>query len=133
MQCVRHRYPALSSPAKNTMQLFMWQRDIVGVAHHITECSDVLVALDDAPDDASTSSSSALAAGYCILLFYPGPLGQQGYGSLVLWWCSLSARCMRTLLRDRMGTHSLPIVGRRSGIPPPTAFAGGAICTLFAH
>ena len=44
-----------------TMQLFMWQREIVGVAHYIMECFDVLGALDDAPDDASTSS--ALAAG----------------------------------------------------------------------
>ena len=63
MQCVRDRYPALFSPAKNTMQLFMWQRDIVGVAHYIKDCFEVLGALDDAPDDASTSSSSALAAG----------------------------------------------------------------------
>ena len=30
----------------------------------------------------------------------------------------LSARCMRTLLRLRMGSHSLPIVlGRRTGVP----------------
>ena len=29
MQCVRDWYPALFSPAKNTMQLFMWQRNIV--------------------------------------------------------------------------------------------------------
>ena len=64
MQCVRDRYPALFSPAKNTMQLFMWQHDIVGVAHFIQDCFEVLGALDDAPDDASTSSSSALAAGH---------------------------------------------------------------------
>ena len=32
------RYPALFSPATNTMQLFMWQRDIVGVAHYIMDC-----------------------------------------------------------------------------------------------
>ena len=63
MQCVRDRYPALFSPAKNTMQLFMWQRNIVGVAHFVQDCFEVLGALDDAPDDASTSSSSALAAG----------------------------------------------------------------------
>ena len=63
MQCVRDRYPALFSPATNTMQLFMWQHDIVGVAHFIQDCFEVLGALDDAPDDASTSSSSALAAG----------------------------------------------------------------------
>ena len=54
---------ALFSPAKNTMQLFMWQRNIVGVAHFVQDCFEVLGALDDAPDDASTSSSSALAAG----------------------------------------------------------------------
>ena len=41
----------------NTMQLFMWQRDIVGVAHYIKDCFGVL------GDDASTSSSSGLAAG----------------------------------------------------------------------
>ena len=44
------------------MQLFMWQRDIVGVAHYIMDCSVVLGALDHAPNDASISSSSALAA-----------------------------------------------------------------------
>ena len=65
MQSVRDRYPALFSPAKNTTQLLMWQHDIVGVAHFIMimDCFDVLDALSDAPDDASTSSSSALAAG----------------------------------------------------------------------
>ena len=65
MQCVRDHYPALFSPAINTThaQLFMWQRDIVGVAHYIMDYFEVLGALDDAPGDASTSSSSALAAG----------------------------------------------------------------------
>ena len=63
MQCVRDRYPALFGPAKSTMVLFMWQHDIVGVAHFIKDCFEVLGALDDVPDDASTSSSSALAAG----------------------------------------------------------------------
>ena len=70
MQCVRDRYPALFSPAKNTMQLFRWQHDILGVAHYmytsmiyIKGCFEMLGALDNAPDDASTSSSSALAAG----------------------------------------------------------------------
>ena len=52
MQCVRDWYSALFSPAYNTMQLFMWQRDIMGVAHHIMECSVVLGAFCDAPDDA---------------------------------------------------------------------------------
>ena len=37
MQCVWDRYPALFSPSKNTMQLIMWQGDIVGVAHYITD------------------------------------------------------------------------------------------------
>ena len=46
-----------------TVQLFMWQRNIVGVAPFIKDCYEVLGALEDAPDDASTSSSSALAAG----------------------------------------------------------------------
>ena len=44
------------------MQLFMWQQDIVGVALYILDCFDAPDALSDAPDDASTSSSSALAA-----------------------------------------------------------------------
>ena len=44
MQC-RQRYPVLFSPAKNTMQLFMWQRNSVGVAHSIMNCCDVLGAL----------------------------------------------------------------------------------------
>ena len=35
MQCVRDRVPAMFSTAKNNMQLFMWQHDIVGVAHYI--------------------------------------------------------------------------------------------------
>ena len=63
MQCVRDRYPALFKFANNTMQLFIWQRNIVGVAHFIQDCFQVLGALDDVSDDASTSSSSALAAG----------------------------------------------------------------------
>ena len=63
MQPVRDRYPALFSPACGTMQLFIWQPDTVGVAHYILDCFDFLGALSDAPDDASTSSSSALAAG----------------------------------------------------------------------
>ena len=37
--------------------------DIVGVALYIMDCFDVLGALSDAPDDASTSHSPALAAG----------------------------------------------------------------------
>ena len=56
-------YPTLFSPANNTMQLFMWQHNILRVAHFVKDYSEVLGALDDAPDDASTSSPSALAAG----------------------------------------------------------------------
>ena len=52
IQCVWDWYPAFLSPAKNTMQLFMWQRDVVGVARYIKDCFEVLGALDDAPDDA---------------------------------------------------------------------------------
>ena len=44
------------------MQLFMWQRDIEGVAHYIMDYFEVFGALD-APDNASTSSSSTLPAG----------------------------------------------------------------------
>ena len=57
----------LFSPAEYTMQLFMWQHDIVGVAHHIMDCLNALgslclmLALVSAPDDTSTSSSSARA------------------------------------------------------------------------
>ena len=29
------RYPALFSPAKGSMQLLMWQHDIVGVVHSV--------------------------------------------------------------------------------------------------
>ena len=40
--------------------------------------------------------------------------------SVPLLQLPLSARCLRVLLRFRMGCHSLPIVcGRRSGIPRP--------------
>ena len=35
MQGVHDWYTALFSPATNTMQLYMWQRDIVGVAQYI--------------------------------------------------------------------------------------------------
>ena len=38
----------------------MRQRDIVGEMDDIMDCSDAFGALHDAPDDASTSSSSAL-------------------------------------------------------------------------
>ena len=63
MQPVRDRYPALFGRGRHTMQLFMWQADLVGVAHFIMDCFDALGAQSDAHDDASDSSSSALAAG----------------------------------------------------------------------
>ena len=44
---------------KDTMQLLMWQRDIVGVARYIMHCFEVFGALFVA----STSFSSALVAG----------------------------------------------------------------------
>ena len=62
MQPVRDRYPALFSPARGTMQLYMCQQNNVGVVHYIMDCFDALGALCDAPDHASISSSSALAA-----------------------------------------------------------------------
>ena len=53
----------MSKTAKNTMQLVMWQRDMVGVAHDITDCYEVplmmLLMMPQPP-----SSSTALAAGY---------------------------------------------------------------------
>ena len=45
MQPVRDRYPAPFSPAQDTVLLFMWQQDIVGVAQHIKDCFDALGAL----------------------------------------------------------------------------------------
>ena len=37
MQTVRDRYPALFSPAQGSMQFFMWQANIVGVAHFVMD------------------------------------------------------------------------------------------------
>ena len=62
MQRVQDQYPALFKPAKNTLQLFMWQRDIVRVAHFIMDSPDLLGALDDALDDAWSSFPTAQAA-----------------------------------------------------------------------
>ena len=39
LMLVRGRYPALLSPAEGTMQLFMWQPNIVGVANHVIDSS----------------------------------------------------------------------------------------------
>ena len=63
MQSVRDRYPALYSPERSTVQLFMRQHDTVGLAHYIMECFDVLGALSDVPDDATISSALAAPAG----------------------------------------------------------------------
>ena len=53
-QYVRDWCPTLSSAAENTMQLFMWQRNVVLVVpHYIWDCFDVFGGLDDAPYDAS--------------------------------------------------------------------------------
>ena len=49
-----------------SMQLFMWQPDVVGVGHFVMDCFDLLGAAPDAHVDGysdSDSSSSALAAG----------------------------------------------------------------------
>ena len=57
MQCVRGRYSALFSPATNTMpHEQLWQQNVVGEAHYIMDCFQVLGALDDAPDDAPAST-----------------------------------------------------------------------------
>ena len=42
------RRHALVSPANTTMQLIMWQRDVVWVVHHIMEGFEAVGALDDA-------------------------------------------------------------------------------------
>ena len=59
MQGVRDWYPALFSPAKYTVQLFMWQHALWG--WHTTSWVALMCLVP--LDDASTSSSSALAAG----------------------------------------------------------------------
>ena len=63
MHYVRNWYPALFSPATNNMQVFIWQRDIVGLAEYIMSYFHIFGALPDAPDGALPSSSSALTAG----------------------------------------------------------------------
>ena len=35
---VRELYPGLFGPTIVTMQQFMWQRDLVGVAHFVLDC-----------------------------------------------------------------------------------------------
>ena len=53
------RSSACSPPASRSCRT----ETFIGVAHYTMDSFDVLGALDDAPDDASASSSSALAAG----------------------------------------------------------------------
>ena len=55
-----------------TMQLFLWRRNIVGVAHYIVACLDAPGVLTDAHDVVSASSSSALAAGKMKTFISPG-------------------------------------------------------------
>ena len=61
MQPVRDKYPALFLPAILTMQQFLWQLDIMGVAHYVMDCFDLLNAVDD--DDDSKSSNQPSVAG----------------------------------------------------------------------
>ena len=67
MQIVRDRNRALSGLAKGTMQLFMWQPDIVGVAHFLMDWFDLLGTAPDAHDNGSSdlSSTSSALAGVC--------------------------------------------------------------------
>ena len=55
MQSIRAKYPALFGAAIQTMQQFMWQLDIVSVAHFVMDCFDHL--------DAVSSSKQPWAAG----------------------------------------------------------------------
>ena len=70
MQTVRHHNAALFSPATGSMQLFMWQPVIVGVAHFVMDCFELLAAAPADHDDYYSdvqfdldSSSLALADG----------------------------------------------------------------------
>ena len=56
LQTVRDRYPTLFAPAHSTMQLFLWQPDLVRVAHFIMDCFDAIGVAPDMPDDASDAS-----------------------------------------------------------------------------
>ncbi len=46
------------------MQLFLWQPDLVGVAHFIMDCFDSVGAAPDVPDDASDASDSSSLGGW---------------------------------------------------------------------
>ena len=45
LQSVRDKYAALFVDGASTMQQFMWQQDVIGVAHFVQDCFDLL----DAP------------------------------------------------------------------------------------
>ena len=45
LQGVRDKYAALFVDGASTMQQFMWQQDVIGVAHFVQDCFDLL----DAP------------------------------------------------------------------------------------
>ncbi len=55
VQSIRDQYPALFGAAIQTMQQFMWQLDIVSVAHFVMDCFDHL--------DAVSTSNQPWAAG----------------------------------------------------------------------
>ncbi len=55
VQSIRDQYPALFATAIQTMQQFMWQLDIVSVAHFVMDCFDHL--------DAVSTSNQPWAAG----------------------------------------------------------------------
>ena len=48
MHCIDHIIAALFTNVACTMQQFMWQVDITGVAHFVMDCLDVL---DDIPSN----------------------------------------------------------------------------------
>ena len=45
LQGVRDKYAALFVDGASAMQQFMWQQDVIGVAHFVQDCFDLL----DAP------------------------------------------------------------------------------------
>ena len=54
MQPVQDRYAALFGPGVVTVSQFIWQLDIVAVAHFVMDCFDLLHAPDnDVSDDSS--------------------------------------------------------------------------------
>ena len=84
----------------------MWQRETVGLAHCAMDCFGVLGALEDAPDGASTSSSSALAAGYRGDPFQPIQAGEPSTHDLL--------RAAASAHRDKGG-----VVAAVQAINPP--------------